>query len=67
MLYSLIYFFVETGCTSKLLQGEMCQLSINKMTRSIMKNVSVVAMAFNILVSCVYIEVQKHFEKMKRM
>ena len=38
--------FVETGCTSKLLQGEMCQSSIDKMTRPIMKNVSVVAVAF---------------------
>ena len=47
--------FVETGCTSKPLQGEMCQSSIDKMTRPIMKNVSVVAVAFNLPVSCVYI------------
>ena len=48
MLYSLI-LFVETGRTSKLLQGE-----IDKMTQPIMKNVSVVAVAFNLPVSCVY-------------
>ena len=47
--------FVETGCTSKLLQDEMCQSSIDKMTQPITKNVSVVAMAFNIPVSCIYI------------
>ena len=47
--------FVETGCTSKLLQGEMCRSSIDKMTRPIMKNVSVVAVAFKLPVSCVYI------------
>ena len=41
--------------TSKLLQGEICQSSIDNMTRPIMKNVSVVAVAFNIPVSCVYI------------
>ena len=46
--------FVETRCTSKLLQGEMCQSLIDKMTRPIMKNMSVVAVAFNIPVSCVY-------------
>ena len=46
--------FVETRCTSKLLQGEMCRLSIDKMTRPIMKNVSVVALAFNVPVSCIY-------------
>ena len=47
--------FVETDYTSKLLQGEMCQSSIDKMTRPIMKNMSVVAVAFNLPVSCVYI------------
>ena len=47
--------FVETGYTSKLLQGEMCRSSIDKMTRPIMKNMSVVALAFNVPVSCVYI------------
>ena len=51
MLYSLI-LFVETGCTSKLMQGEMCRSLIDTMTRPIMKNM---AMAFNIPVSCVYI------------
>ena len=35
-----------TGCISKLLQGEMCQLSINKMTQLIMKNMSAAAMGF---------------------
>ena len=55
MLYSLIYFFVETGCTSKLLQGETCQSLIDKMTRPITKNMPVVAVAFNVPVSCVYI------------
>ena len=54
MLYSLI-LFVETGCTSKLLQGEMCRSLIDKMTRPIMKNVSVEAVAFNLPVSCAYI------------
>ena len=63
MLYSL---FVETRCTSKLLQGEMCRSSIDKMTRPIMKNMSVVAMAFNLPVSCVYscrnvLEVHRYF------
>ena len=47
--------FVETRCTSKLLQSEMCRSLIDKMTRPIIKNVSVVAVAFNIPVSCVYI------------
>ena len=47
--------FVETRYTSKLLQGEMCRSLIDKMTRPIMKNVSVVAVAFNLPVSCVYI------------
>ena len=32
--------FVKTGCTSQLLQGEMCRLSIDNTTRLIMnKNV----------------------------
>ena len=59
--------FVETGCTSKLLQGEMCRLLIDKMTRLIMKNVSVVAVAFNIPVSCILyscrnvLEVHRYF------
>ena len=43
---------MKTGCTGKLLQGEMCQSSIDKMTRPIM---SVFTMAFVIPVSCVYI------------
>ena len=47
--------FVETGYTSKLLQGEMCQSPIDKMTRLITKNRPVVAVAFNVPVSCVYI------------
>ena len=47
--------FVETECTSKPLQGEMCRSLINKVTRLIMKNMSVVAVAFNLPVSCVYI------------
>ena len=46
---------VMTGCTGKLLQGEMCQSSINKTTRPIMKIVYVVAMAFNLPASYVYI------------
>ena len=50
--------FVETGCTSKLLQGEMCQLSIDKMTRPITKNMPVVAVAFNVThLLCIYIAV----------
>ena len=49
MFYSLI-LFVET---SKLLQGKMCRSLIDKMTRPIMKNVSVVALAFTVSVSCV--------------
>ena len=44
---------VKTRYTGKLLQGEMCQLSIDKTTRLIMKNVSVAAMAFDLPVSCV--------------
>ena len=47
--------FVATRCTGKLLQGVMCQLLINYMTRPIVKNVPVVAIAFNIPVCCVYI------------
>ena len=47
--------FVETGCTSKLLQSEMCRSSIDNTTQLIMKNASVVAIAFNIPVCCVYI------------
>ena len=47
--------FMETGCTSKLLQGEMCRSLIDKMTRPITKNMPVVAVAFNVPVSCVYI------------
>ena len=42
--------FVETRCTGELLQGE-----IDNTTRPIMKNVPVVAVAFNVPVSCVYI------------
>ena len=53
MFYSLNILVVET---SKHLQGEMCPLSINKMTWPIMKNVSVPGLAFNIPVSCVYLE-----------
>ena len=34
--------FVETQCTSKLLQGEMCRSSIDNMTWLIMKNMPVV-------------------------
>ena len=45
----------ETECTSKLLQSEMCQSLINKMIQPIMKNMSVVAVAVNIPVSCIYI------------
>ena len=38
-----------TGCTSKLLQGEKCQSSIdNKTTQPIMKNMSVVDIVFDI-------------------
>ena len=55
MLYSLIYFLWRPDVPVKLLQGEMCRSSIDKMTRPIMKNVSVVAVAFNLPVSCVYI------------
>ena len=47
--------FVETGCTSKLLQGEMRRSLIDKMTQLITKNMPVVAVAFNIPGSCVYI------------
>ena len=47
--------FEETGCASKLLQGEMCRSSIDKMTRPITKNMPVVAVAFNVPVSCVYV------------
>ena len=47
--------FVATLCTGKLLQGVMFRLLIDNMTRLIMKNVSVVAIAFNIPVCCVYI------------
>ena len=50
MLYSLILFLWST---SKLLQGEICQSLINNMTQPIMQNMPVVAMAFNIPVSCV--------------
>ena len=39
--------FVETRCTSKLLQSEMCRSST-------LKNVPVVEMGFNIPSSCVY-------------
>ena len=41
---------VEIGCTGKLLQGEMCC----NMTRLIMKNMPVVAVALNIPSSSVY-------------
>ena len=47
--------FVETRCTSKLLQGEMCRSLIDKVTQPITKNMPVVAVAFNVPVSCVYI------------
>ena len=40
MKLAVYMLFVETGCTSKLLQGEMCQSSIDKMTRLIMKSMS---------------------------
>ena len=44
---------VKTRCTGKLLQGEMCQSSIDKTTRTqlIMKNVPWLS---NIPVSCIY-------------
>ena len=45
----------ETGCTSKLLQSEMCRSLIDKMTRPITKNMPVVTVAFNVPVSCVYV------------
>ena len=47
--------FVETRCTGELLQGEICRSLIDNTTRPIMKNVPVVAMAFNVPVSRVYI------------
>ena len=47
--------FVVTRCTDKLLQGVMCRLSIDNMTRPIVKNMPVVAIAFNIPVCCIYI------------
>ena len=47
--------FVVTRCTGKLLQGIMCRLLIDNMTQLIVKNMSVVATAFNIPVCCVYI------------
>ena len=46
--------FVEAQRTGKVLQGEMYQSSINNTTRLIMKNIPVVAMAFDIPGSCVY-------------
>ena len=42
---------VKTGCTGKL----KCVVSMDKTTRPIMKNLSIVALAFAIPVSCVYI------------
>ena len=42
---------VTTRCTRKLLQGDMCRSSIDKMTRLIMKNMFVVAMGFNIYIA----------------
>ena len=41
---------VKTGCTGKLLQGEICRSSIDKT-----KNMSVIAMAFDLPASYVYI------------
>ena len=47
---------VKTRCIGKPLQGEMyLSISIDKIARLIIKNASVVAMAFDIPVSCVYI------------
>ena len=43
------YYYCEDWM---LLQGEMCQ-SIDKATRLIMKNMSIVTMALNIPVSCI--------------
>ena len=48
---------VETQCTGKLLQGKICLLSIDNMTRPIMKNVPVVTMALMYLFLCIYIAV----------
>ena len=42
--------FMETRCTGKLLQGEICQSLIDSTTQP---NMPVVAMAFNVPVSCV--------------
>ena len=41
--------FVKAVHTSKLLQSEMCRLSINKMIQSIVKNMPMVALALSLV------------------